>query len=419
MKLRKVKIIVLVGIIAFVGIVVIQIYWLRQAFEYEQKKFSQNIQVSLLEVVNEINRYYGYKTPLINPVQKLSEDYYVVNIHNDFDAGILEFYLTKTFTRKGLDIDYEYAIYDCETDAMVYGSYVNVHKTNDPKAAEFFPKANNLVYYFALRFPQENIYILASLKHWVIVSLIMIIVLLIYLYSIYVILQQKKYADLQRDFINNMTHEFKTPLSSILIASKYLAQQSPIASNEKLGKYAHIIIDQSNKLDSQIEKILDIAKADNTPLTLKKSAVNASELIRSAVDNIRLKYPEAIINTDLVNKEQVIMADPFHFANIVYNFLDNSIKYCEQRAQIDITTIEEKNMLVIKFIDNGIGIPKKNIKQVFEKFYRVPNSKKQEVNGFGLGLFYVQNICRLHQWKLSIESSINSGTIVNLMIKRS
>src|SRR6186713_1396779 len=102
--MQQIKIVVLIGIIAFVGIIVIQIYWLRKAFDYEEKKFSQNIQVSLLDVVNEINKYYGYKTALINPVQKLSGDYYVVNIHNDFDAGILEYYITKTLVKKGISI---------------------------------------------------------------------------------------------------------------------------------------------------------------------------------------------------------------------------------------------------------------------------------------------------------------------------
>ena len=396
----------------------IQVYWLKQAFDYEEKKFSQNIQVSLLDVVNGINKYYGYKTPLINPVQKLSEDYYVVNIHNDFDASILEFYLTNTFVKKGLNIDYEYAIYDCETDAMVYGSYVNMNRANTRETSKYFPKANNLIYYFALRFPQKNIYIFASLQLWIILSVIMVIVLFIFLYSIYVILQQKKYADLQTDFINNMTHEFKTPLSSILIASNYLAKQPPIVSDEKLDKYANIIIDQSKKLDNHIEKILNLAKADNARVKLNKTTVDVHETIQSAIEIISLKYPDAIIKSNTETGKHIITADAFHFTNIVYNLLDNSIKYCKETPRIEIRTVENTGRLVIKFVDNGIGIPKKNLKHVFEKFYRVPNDKKDEVNGFGLGLFYVKNICDLHHWKLNIESNSNNGTIIDLIIRK-
>ena len=408
--MQQIKIVVLIGIIAFVGIIVIQIYWLRKAFDYEEKKFSQNIQVSLLDVVNEINKYYGYKTALINPVQKLSEDYYVVNIHNDFGAEVLEYYLTNTFLKKNISINFEYAIYDCETDAMVYGSYINMDRSAQQKNSTFFPKANNLVYYFAVRFPEKSKFIFASLKLWVVLSVIMVIVLFIYLYSIYVILQQKKYADLQRDFINNMTHEFKTPLSSILIASTYLSKQDAIITDAKLEKYARIIIDQSKKLDHHIEKILNLAKSDITPVILNKSTINIIEMISPAIEIIKLKHPEAIINIADGTTEYFIHADAFHFTNIVYNFLDNSIKYCDKVPCIHINIVEERKQLIISFRDNGIGIPAKYLPHVFDKFYRVPGSKKNVVNGFGLGLFYVQNICHLHQWKLAVESNIQTGT---------
>lgn len=415
--MHKVKVVVLIGIIAFVGIIVIQIYWLRQAFDFEEKKFSQNIQVSLLDVVNGINKYYGYKTALTNPVQKLSEDYYVVNIHNDFDAGILEFYLTNTFVKKGINIDYEYAIYDCETDGMVYGSYVNMNKDRRLNPSNYFPKANNLVYYFAIRFPQKSAYILGSLQLWVILSVIMIAVLIIYLYSIYVILQQKKYADLQRDFINNMTHEFKTPLSSILIASNYLSRQPTITADPKLEKYTQVIIDQSHKLDSHIGKILNLAKSDIAPVILNRSDVSVTEMIGAAINTIQVKYPEAIIHVDAEKKDRIISADAFHFTNIVYNFLDNAIKYCDKIPCIHIGITEENGLLFIRFKDNGIGIPKKFLPRITEKFFRVPGNEN-ELNGFGLGLFYVQKICKLHGWKLKFESDVNTGTLVTLSIKQ-
>ncbi len=417
MKLHRVKIVVLIGIIAFVGIIVIQIYWLRQAFDYEQKKFSQNIQVSLLDVVNGVNKYYGYKTPLVNPVLKLSEDYFVVNIHNDFDAEVLEFYLTNTFVKKGIAIDYEYAIYDCETDAMVYGSYVNMNSQNGQKAANVFPKASNLVYYFAIRFPHQRNYIFASLQLWVILSVIMIVVLLIFIYSIYVILQQKKYADLQRDFINNMTHEFKTPLSSILIASNYLAKQPAITADPKLEKYSSLIIQQSNKLDAHIEKVLNLAKTDIAPIILEKTNVHVGEMISSVIEIIKVKYPAAVLNFEKDSADYRISADAFHFSNIIYNLLDNAVKYSNQAPEVTINVKAEKSDLRIDITDNGIGIPAKELKHISEKFYRVPGDKVKQVSGFGLGLFYVQNICALHHWKLRFTSVVNQGTTVSLMIK--
>lgn len=405
-----------VGIIAFIGIIIVQVYWIKHAFELEGKKFSQNIQVSLLEVANKIDAFYGYEAPLINPVKKVSEDYYVVNIHNDFEAKLLELYLINVFEKKGINTDFEYAIYDCESDKMVYGSYVNMNKADKQKASAHFPKVNNLVYYFAVRFPNKATYILASLKLWIILSLIMVVALVIYLYSIYVILQQKRYAELQRDFINNMTHEFKTPLTSILIASNYLVKHQQLASDPKLEKYAQIVIEQSQKLNSHVEHILSLAKSDITPIVLNKTSFNVVDVINNVIDTIKLKHENAEFKTQYSSPSIKITADEFHFANIIYNFLDNSIKYCEQSPSVLINVQEEAGQLTIAITDNGIGIPPKYLKLVFDKFYRVPGIKNAEINGFGLGLYYVQKICKLHQWKLSVQNNKTAGITVKLII---
>ncbi|MBS1744313.1 MAG: HAMP domain-containing histidine kinase [Bacteroidetes bacterium] len=391
-----------------------QVYWLRQAFDLEEKKFSQNIQVSLLEVANEIDTYYGYQAPLINPVKKVSEDYYVVNIHNDFEAKLLELYLINIFEKRGINSDFEYAIYDCESDKMVYGSYVNMNKADKQKPSAYFPKVKNLIYYFAVRFPNKVTFVFTSLKLWIILSLIMVIALVIYLYAIYVILQQKRYAELQRDFINNMTHEFKTPLTSILIASNYLSKHEQLAADPKLEKYAKIVIEQSQKLNNHVEHILSLAKSDITPITLNKTTFNVIDVISNVIDTVKIKHEDAKISLEPATGDIKITADEFHFANIIFNFLDNSVKYCDQQPHIQIKVSGNDGRVSIEITDNGVGIPPKHLKHVFEKFYRVPGSKSAEVNGFGLGLYYVQKICKMHQWKLSVQNNKTAGITVKL-----
>lgn len=413
--MNKIKAIVAAGAAAFVGIIAIQIFLLWQAFDYEEKKFSQNIQVSLLEVANEINAYYGYATPHVNPIEKISEDYYIVNMRNDFDAKVLELLLTNKFKAKGINSNFEYAIYNCETDAMIYGSFVNLDtsvKQNINTA--YFPKAKNLVYYFAVRFPEKNSFVFASLKLWLILCIVMLVTLFIYIYAIYIILQQQKFADLQKDFINNMTHEFKTPLASILIASNYLSKQDAVSKDDKLYQYSQIIIDQGKKLDAHLEKILNVAKNDNNPLSLNKEPVNLLEIIDKTIGIIQLKYPEADIRVDNKMEHPVVEADAFHFANIIYNFLDNSIKYCEKKPEIKIKLENAGGAKIMQIKDNGIGIEPKYLKHIFEKFYRVPQTRKLAVNGFGLGLYYVQKICQLHHWKLQAESVAGTGTVITL-----
>lgn len=409
----------LAGLIAFISIITIQVLWLKQAFDDEEKKFSQNMQVSLLEVANEINNYYGYTAPHVNPVSKISKDYYIVNMRNDFDAKVLELLLINKFKAKAINTNFEYAIYDCETEDMLYGSYVTLDKKEGPKASTYFPKAQNLVYYFAVRFPDKASFIYNSLKGWIILCVVMIITLFIYLYAIYIILQQQKYAALQKDFINNMTHEFKTPLASILIASNFLSKHEAISHDEKLEQYSQIIIDQGKKLDSHLEKILNVAKNDNNPLLLNKEPVDIIDCINKTIGIIRLKYPEAVINVNNQLAQTTVQADAFHFANIIYNFLDNAVKYRNREPEIKIDLLEDDKTITMQFKDNGIGISSKSLKHIFEKFYRAPESKQLAVNGFGLGLYYVKKICELHGWKIKANSTVGEGTIITLSIPQS
>lgn len=418
MKINKLNSIIVLGLVAIIGILIAQLLWTKEAFSLEEKKFSQKVHVALLEVVKNLFEGTNHELPSVNPIEKAANDYYIVNVANDFEPEILEFYLKSEFKKMGIDTDFEYAMYNCSSDEMVYGNYVNMTDDGNAKKSLYFPKHENLVYYFAIRFPNETSYLFSSLKFWFILSLALIVILLVYVYSIFTILQQKKYSELQRDFINNMTHEFKTPLSSILLASNYLNRQPVIQADDKLQKYTEIIIDQSNKLNSHIGKILNVAKSDNAPLELDKAILDPVAIIGSVIDNIKLKHENATIVLK-AEKPVSILADEFHFTNIVYNLIDNSIKYCEGNPEITITLAEENRILKISFIDNGIGVSGKELSFMFDKFYRIPNSKSNEVNGFGLGLYYVKKICTLHRWKISAAENNNSGLSITILIPQS
>lgn len=407
----------MLGLIATIGILMAQLLWTKQAFTLEEKKFSQKAHIALLEVVKHLYEGTNHDLPAENPIKKIANDYYVVNIDNDFEAEILEYYLNSEFKKANLNTDFEYAMYNCQSDEMVYGNYVSATNKTAKKASVYFPKHKNLIYYFAIRFPTETSYLFNSLRFWFLLSIALIIVLLVYVYSIYTIIQQKKYSELQRDFINNMTHEFKTPLSSILIASNYLKQQESIKTDEKLEKYAQIIINQSNKLNNHIEKILNIAKWDNIPMALEKQKLEIITIINQVIENIKLKYETVDIKIKSQSDTIIINADEFHFSNLVYNILENAIKYADQKPEIIIHIFATKTHLLLQFIDNGTGISEKNIPFVFDKFYRITSQKTTEVNGFGLGLYYVKKVCILHQWKVFIKSNTKKGVTVSVQIK--
>jgi len=339
--MNKLNSIIVLGLLAIIGILVAQLLWTKQAFTLEEKKFSQKVHIALLEVAKKLYEGTNHELPAENPVQKISNDYYIVNIDNDFEPKILEFYLKSEFEKMNISTDYEYAMYNCQSDEMVYGNYVSMTLDKDTQRSVYFPKHKNLVYYFAIRFPNETSYLFSSLKFWFVLSFALVIILLVYVYSIFTILQQKKYSELQRDFINNMTHEFKTPLSSILIASNYLKQQNVIKSDEKLEKYTNIIISQSNKLNTHIETILNSAKSDNSPLTLDQKQISVIPILNDVIENIQLKYPQSKIQIKTAEAEILMNADAFHFTNIAYNLLDNAIKYCENQPEITISIFKK------------------------------------------------------------------------------
>ncbi|PWN58267.1 sensor histidine kinase [Chryseobacterium viscerum] len=411
MKIKKLNIIITLGFVAIIGILIAQLMWTRQAYNLEDKKFNQKVNIALMEVAEKLS---GGKTSYTeNPVQNIANDYYVVNINNEFHPIVLEYYLKTEFTRFQINTDYVYALYNCHSDKMVYGKYMTSHQESPSNKVINFPKHKNLIYYFSIRFPDKTTYLISSLRFWYLLTFALIIILLVYVYSIYTIIQQKKFSELQRDFINNMTHEFKTPLSSILLASEALNKQEMVQENSKLQTYTSIIINQSHKLNNHIEKILNIAKNDASGLSLKPQKIILLPFIQEIADTIQHKNTDLSIEIDIENNT-FIMADEFHFTNIIYNILDNSIKYCETKPVIKISSYKDSKGLYLKFKDNGMGIPAKNIPQIFEKFYRVHTKRSEEVNGFGLGLFYVKKVVQQHHWKISVENNEDKGITTTL-----
>ncbi|WP_312075329.1 HAMP domain-containing sensor histidine kinase [Chryseobacterium sp.] len=413
MEIKRLNIIISLGLVAIIGILIAQLMWTKQAYNLEDRKFNQKVNIALMEVVDKMTQ--GEASFTENPVQIVANDYYVVNLNNDFHPAILEHYLKTEFTRFQINTDYVYALYNCHSDQMMYGKYMSSHQEEPSEKVIQFPKHKNLTYYFSIRFPDKTTYLISSLRFWYLLTFALIIILLVYVYSIYTIIQQKKFSELQRDFINNMTHEFKTPLSSILLATESLNKQEAVQQNSKLQTYTSIINAQGLKLNNHIEKILNIAKNDVSGLSLKLQKIVLNPFIHEIAGVLIQKNENVKVEID-IDKDAEILADEFHFTNIVHNILDNSVKYCESGAEIKIFSVKDSKGLYLKFQDNGMGIPTKNIPHIFDKFYRVSSNKSDEINGFGLGLFYVKNVVKEHHWKITVENNMEKGITTTIFI---
>ena len=418
MRITRFNIVIFIGFLAIIGVIIMQLLLLNKALRFEKKELESKIFFALQDVVERI--YSDNKSNLTfnKQIKKVSDDYYIVNVDDVFENKILEYYLKVEFQKVNIDLDFEYAIYNCGSDKMVYGNYVSSTGKISDKCEECFSTNKDLTYYFAIRFPEINKTFYGNLQQYWIFTFVLLFVLIIYVYSVFIMLQQKRYTDLQKDFINNMTHEFKTPLSPILIASNFANSQNEIKNNPKLSKYIQIIINQSNKLNQHIEKILYVAKTDSKQIELIKTNIDLKKTVAIVKENLELKYQKEQNFKIDIPKNYTIYADEFHFYNIIYNILDNSIKYANDEALVTIQTKEINNNLQLSFIDNGTAIPQKDLPFIFDKFYRVTRKDNKEIEGFGIGLSYVKRICDLHNWRVFIKNNPLQGISVQIIFNK-
>ena len=410
----------ILGAISIIGIVLIQGFTLRRNYNLEDQEFDQTVRVSLYQVAEKISRINDSKLPKKDLVQRKSSNYYAVNINDIIDANILEDYLIREFESRGINTDFEYAVYDCQSQEMVYGNYCKMSDLEETKTTQdILPKFDNLIYYFVVGFPSKSSYLIGSLWQQMLYSFITLLALAFFIYSMWVILQQKKLSDLQKDFINNMTHEFKTPISSIKIAANVIKSDPLIQNNERLSKYGQIISDQNDRLNQQVEKVLNLAKLEKDSFKLKIQTFNAQEVLKKIVTSENLKVKEegkGSIKLSGDKGELMITGDILHFSNVIHNVLDNAIKYCKKVPEILVHTYRQNKDLIIEISDNGIGIQKEHYENLFKKFYRIPTGDVHDVKGFGLGLYYVYNICQAHGWKIDVASKPGIGSTFSLTI---
>lgn len=419
MKLSRFNIVIIIGFLAIVGVIIMQLFIINNAHKLAKKDTEDKIFFALQDVLEKL--YKDNLTGLLvsNQVEKVSGKYFTVNVNYEFENTILEHYLISEFQKKNLDVDFEYAVYNCSSDKMAFSNHINSNGKKEPiKCPSCFTKNPKYTYYFAIRFPDIEQNYFKNLNQYWIFTTVLFLVLIIYVYSVVLMLKQKKYTELQKDFINNMSHEFKTPLASILIASNYVKEQNEIKDNPKLKKYNQIVVNQTNKLNEHIEKILYVAKTESKQMLIDKTKFELKSVLNLVKDNIILKYDKEIVINIITTKQYVLKADEFHVYNILFNLVDNAVKYSGLSPKIEIVVTEINQQLSLQIKDNGCGIPTKDLPFVFDKFYRVTRQDIKNIEGFGIGLSYVKKICDLHRWKITIANNTEKGIVVTIKINQ-
>lgn len=343
-------------------------------------------------------------------------------IENRIDSAMVNKIIHQELAINGITTDFQYAVRIPQNNRLVASEISNLdanilntrHKTvlfgSDP-----FNRSAELLLYF----PNQRKYLLSKMWLMLSSSLVFILVTIIcFAITIYTIFRQKQLSEMKTDFINNMTHELKTPISTISLASEMIKAHSSSTSNSPILKYSNIIFDENKRLGKQVDRVLQMAVIDRGEMKLEIDELNIHDIISAATQKVRLKVAErnGKIANELTADNAVISGDKVHITNVIYNLLDNANKYTSEKPTINIATRNFGNGIEIDIEDNGIGMSSDQQNKIFDKFYRVPTGNVHDVKGFGLGLSYVKKIIDAHGGTIKVKSELAKGSLFTIFL---
>lgn len=373
-----------------------------------------------------IRSQYLYQKGLLNEViLSILQESSTRPILERADSAIIRQYLSAELINNGLSVPYVFAIEDTK-GALLYATDGFNSKVQKGKyTVSLFSHTAN-PYQLQIEFPTKNNYIFSSVRFIIPTLALTLILLIIFLYTILLAFRQKKLSEMKTDFINNMTHELKTPISTISLAGQMLSDDSVRKSPTTLKHLSQVITDESKRLRFQVEKVLQMSVFDNQSSALKFTVLDANTVIQSVVHTFKIKVEKfgGTITTNLDARNAMVRVDEMHFTNVIFNLLDNAVKYMREETapMLVISTSDTDNSkLEIRIRDNGIGIKKDDLKRIFDKFYRVSTGNRHDVKGFGLGLAYVKKMVVLFKGTIQVESELGKGStfIIHLPLYKS
>lgn len=358
-------------------------------------------------------------------VQKVVDEFTTftpVPVESRIKPAVLDSIVWITLEENGIRFDYGYGIVSTETDSVILAkpsqyreSIIQSEYRTRLYPHDVFVESNDLVLYF----PRQRVALFKQLGLTAFSSLFFIgVIVFCFIYVIRAILAQRRVSHLLVDFINNMTHEFKTPISTIFLASETLINPLVLKEKSRVKKYGKIIQDESSRMRDQVEKILEMAALEEGDFEFNITSVDVHELIREAVERFTLAVERrnGTLSVELGAGSHLIEGDAVHVGNVIHNLLDNAIKYTRKNPEIIISTTKEGDCIRIAIKDNGIGLRPEELKRVFDKYYRVPTGNVHDVKGFGLGLSYVKLMVEAHEGTIGVRSEPGRGSVFTITL---
>jgi two-component system, OmpR family, phosphate regulon sensor histidine kinase PhoR len=414
MSNKSLRVIFVIGVLATILALITQYLWIKKAYQLASQDFDSKATIALRDAGTQLMRalFADYVAPP-DMVQKKSDDYYIVKVGDKINYSSLRELLGRELMNTGLRTNIQFGTFDCESEKMSHaGSLLLDSSLSTNNEVVSYPKFKDINYYFGVHFPHRDNYLKGQLKYLQISSGMLIALLLFLGYIIFIVFKQRRLQEIQKDFINNMTHEFKTPLSTIALSANVLKNPKIVNNPDRLLNYATIIGNECEHLSGQVERVLQMASTERGVVSLKLEQFCLNDMVEDIVSKYRgiIRSKEGNITIDTNNDCINITADKLHLRNVLGNLVDNALKYGNKVPVINLHLTEKANGTEIIVKDNGIGIKKEYVKHIFDKFYRVPTGNIHNVKGFGLGLSYVKLIIKKHHGEINCTSEFGKGT---------
>ena len=396
---------------------VTQAYWFKKSFSLHENQLDEKINIALRSVANNLLLLDNDTTSRIPPVLKTSSNEFYVRMDNYFSLESLDSCIRAEFKSREIELKFDYMIINSEQNELLLGNTLSPFSdTNIVACKKRTDDKFNLD--FKIKVHNKKTYLLNSMGIWVFSSVSLLAILAVFTFIIMKIIKGKKLDLLKKDFVNNMTHELKTPIANISVASDAIKNKNIKMDEEKLIKYANIISKENIRLHNLVDRVLQISSIEKSDETINYKEVNLHSIIKNISLNFEplLQKRNGSITYNLEAAKFNIQADELHISNVIYNLIDNAIKYSDKNPEIIIKTNNNKKGVVIEVIDKGVGIKKENQERVFEKFYRAETGDLHNTKGHGLGLSYVKLIVEKHKGLITFDSKVNVGSCFKIFL---
>lgn len=397
MKGSAVGLFLLLALVTFVGVIGLEVAGFRKDYSLKIEQSSQQIEKGILQTLDELSAYHEAEVGNKEMLIRIQPGLYLINLNQPVNNEILQFYIRSNLRKEGIDSGFTIAQFTCEDKKF-------------PNLRKDIPIAMAKNYFLVLDWPGIRTYSLNQLNSWWFSLAAVVVLLLVFSYALFLIIRQKQLAQIQRDFINNMAHEIRTPLSSIQLASARLELHG-----DKNKRYLSIIEQECNRLKNQLDGVLGLAPDGLSP-NLDFASFSMHELLMENFSDWCNDSPDCKLVFNLKAENPMVSGDALHVYQVVQNILENARKYRRDvPLEIEITSSIVNSKLQVSIKDNGMGIESRHLKRIFKPFYRIPNGNVHNVKGFGIGLSYVQKMMKLHQGSVAAESIPGVGSVFYLI----